>query len=217
MEIFIDSADPEEISELHSFGIIDGVTTNPSLMAKTEGDFYKTAKKICKIVSPFPVSLEVSSDSYEEMLIQGKKLFSLAENVVLKLPMTWDGIKACNYFTSNGHHVNMTLCFSATQALLAAKASATYVSPFIGRLDDAGEDGLELVADIREIFSNYDFNTKILAASIRSIYHIYQATLIGADVITAPGKIIRQLIEHPLTDKGLEIFANDWKKSGLKI
>lgn len=217
MKIFIDSADIAEISELHSCGIIDGVTTNPSLMAKAGGDFHKLAEKICEIVYPFPVSIELVANNYDDMLEQGKKIVSIAENVVLKLPMAWDGIRACDYFSKDGYAVNMTLCFSAHQALLAAKVSAAYVSPFIGRLDDTGQDGLELLSDIKEIFSNYDLDTQILAASIRNTYHIYQAAMIGADVITAQGKIIRQLIEHPLTDKGLEIFDNDWKKSGLKI
>ena len=217
MRFFIDSTDVKEIEELSSYGIIDGVTTNPSLFAQVSGDFYAIAKEICAATYG-DVSLEVSATDYDNMIKEGEKILAIAENVVLKLPTTWDGVKACNYFSSEGYRVNMTLCFSATQALIAAKAGAAYISPFIGRLDDIGQDGLELIADIREIYSNYpDLDTEILAASIRNPYHLYQASMIGADVATMPAKVIRQLLEHPLTDKGVEMFSNDWKKSGLKI
>ncbi len=217
MKFFIDSTDIKEIEELNSFGIIDGVTTNPSLFAKTGGDFYQTARDICASVYG-DVSLEVSATDYDNMLKEGEKILGIAQNVVLKLPTTLDGIKACSYFSGNGYRVNMTLCFSANQALIAAKAGAAYVSPFIGRLDDSGQDGLELISDIREIYDNYpDFDTQILAASIRNPYHLYQASMIGADVATMSARIIKQALEHPLTDKGLEIFTQDWKKSGLKI
>lgn len=217
MKFFIDSTDIKEIEELSVLGIIDGVTTNPSLFAKTEKDFYITAKEICAAVYG-DVSLEVSAIDYDNMLKEGEKILNIAENVVLKLPMTLDGIKACSYFSGNGYRVNMTLCFSANQALIAAKAGAAYISPFIGRLDDAGQDGLELISDIRDIYDNYpDFDTEILAASIRNPYHLYQASMIGADVATMSAKVIKQALEHPLTDKGLEIFDQDWKSSGLKI
>ena len=217
MLIFIDSADVKEIEEFASIGIIDGVTTNPSLMAKTGKDFYIVAKDICATVAG-PVSLEVSGTSYKDMLIEGEKILSIAKNVVLKLPMTWDGIKACKHFSNLKHSVNMTLCFSSSQGLMAAKAGATYVSPFIGRIDDTGQDGLELISDIHAIFSNYpELNTQILAASIRNTYHFYQSALIGVHVATLPGKLIKQLLDHPLTEKGIEIFSSDWKKSGLKI
>lgn len=217
MRFFIDSTDIKEIEELNSYGIIDGVTTNPSLFAKTGGDFYIVAKDICAAVYG-DVSLEVSATDYDNMLKEGEKILAIAENVVLKLPITLDGIKACSYFAGNGYRVNMTLCFSANQALIAAKAGAAYVSPFIGRLDDSGQDGLELISDIREIYDNYpDFDTQILAASIRNPYHLYQASMIGADVATMSAKIIKQALQHPLTDKGLEIFTSDWNKSGLSI
>lgn len=217
MKFFIDSTDIKEINELNSYGIIDGVTTNPSLFAKTGGDFYSIAKEICEAVYG-DVSLEVSAIDYDNMRKEGEKILNIADNVVLKLPMTLEGVKACSYFAGNGYRVNMTLCFSANQALIAAKAGAAYISPFIGRLDDSGQDGLELISDIREIYNNYpDFDTEILAASIRNPYHLYQASMIGADVATMSGKIIKQVFQHPLTDKGLEIFTTDWKNSGLKI
>jgi transaldolase len=217
MIFFIDSADVKEIAELYETGIIDGVTTNPSLMSKVGGDFYKVAKEICAIVDG-PVSLEVSAEHYSDMLEEGQKILNIAENVVLKLPMTWDGIKACKHFGGLGASVNMTLCFSTAQALIAAKAGADYVSPFVGRLDDTGHDGLDLVSDINTALSNYpDFDTYILASSIRNPYHFYRVAMIGAHVVTMSGKVIKQLLDHPLTEKGLEIFNSDWKKSGLKI
>ena len=217
MLFFIDSADIKEIAELYQYGIVDGVTTNPTLLSKQGKDFYKTAKEICDLVKG-PVSLEVAAQDYASMLKEGDKILSIADNVVLKLPCTWDGIRGCHHFASQKRDVNMTLCFSATQALIAAKAGAAYVSPFIGRIDDIGGDGLVLIEEIREIYSNYeDLNTQILAASIRSPYHLYQVATIGVEVATVPAKILRQLMTHPLTDQGLAIFSEDWQKSGLKI
>jgi len=217
MLFFIDSANIKEIEELYTYGIIDGVTTNPSLLAKEGGDFYSVAKAICKLVDG-PVSLEVSALDYDAMLKEGTKILDIAENVVLKLPCTWDGVKACEHFAGKDALVNMTLCFSSTQALVAAKAGAAYISPFIGRIDDIGGDGLVLIEEIQEIFANYEWiDTQILAASIRNTYHLQQAAMIGADIATVPANIIWQLMNHPLTEQGLERFTSDWKKSGLKI
>lgn len=217
MLFFIDSAEAQEIEELCAYGIVDGVTTNPTLLAKQGKDFRQVATDICRIVDG-PVSLEAAALDYEGMVREGEKILAIADNVVLKLPCTWDGIRACRHFSSQGRKVNMTLCFSSTQALLAAKAGAAYISPFIGRIDDTGGDGLALIEDIREIYSNYEnIDTQILAASIRSPYHLYQVATIGVEVATLPAKILRQLMTHPLTDQGLAIFSEDWKKSGLKI
>ena len=217
MEIFIDSADIKEIEDAMSYGIVDGVTTNPSLMAKSSSNMLETIKSIAKIVQG-PVSAEVSATDYDNMVLQGTKLLGIADNIVLKLPITWDGLKACKYFYENGRQVNMTLCFSPMQALLAAKAGAAYVSPFIGRLDDIGQDGQELIRDIRNIYDNYpQYNTKILAASIRHSTHVLMSAMWGADVATIPLTIIKQLLHHPLTDKGLDKFLEDWNKSGLSI
>lgn len=217
MQIFIDSIDLKEIEELSSYGIIDGVTTNPSLFSKSSGDFYKLAKDICDIVDG-NVSIEAMATNYDDMLKEGEKIFSIAENVVLKLPITHAGIKACNYFAMEGYPVNMTLCFSVNQALIAAKAGATYVSPFIGRLEDIGENGIKLISDICETFANYiDLETMVLAASIRNVNHVEQVAKIGADIATMSPKIIRDLLDHPLTDKGVSIFQQDWENSGFKI
>lgn len=216
MKFFIDSANIDEVKELTEFGVVDGVTTNPSLFAKIGGDFHQIAKNLCQNVEG-PVSLEVGATKYEEMIKEGEVIFAIADNAVLKLPMTWDGIKACKLFSSRGLAVNMTLCFSANQALLAAKAGARYISPFIGRIDDMGHDGLELIADIKVLYDNYGFDTEILAASIRNTYHLQQVALIGADVATCPAKVIKQMISNPLTDIGLQKFSEDWQKSGLKI
>jgi len=218
VKIFIDSADPNEIARGIDLGIVDGVTTNPTLIAKSGKNLYDTAAEICKIAEGLPVSIEVASTEYEKMLEEGKKILDIADNVVLKLPIIWSGLKACNHFHEQGRETNMTLCFSASQALLAAKAGATYVSPFIGRLDDIGHDGSDLISEIKEIFSNYpEYNANILAASIRHSQHFYSSSLIGADAATMPLKVIEKLINHPLTDKGLDIFINDWKNSGLSI
>jgi len=217
MKFFVDTADLAEIKELAATGLLDGVTTNPSLVAKAGGDFKDTIKQICAIV-PGPVSAEVAATDYEGMLKEGQTLARIAKNVTIKVPLTLDGLKACKALTSEGTMVNVTLCFSATQALLAAKAGATFVSPFIGRLDDIGLDGMALIKEIRVIFDNYpDLSTDILAASIRTVNHVKDAAMIGADVATIPPAILKQLVKHPLTDKGIEIFLNDWKKTGQKI
>jgi transaldolase len=214
MELFLDSVDGTEIEKYSTF--IDGITTNPSLMASSKANFYDTIDKICALVKG-DVSIEVASNDFKTMVEEGDKIVAIAANIVIKLPVTWDGLKACKYFTDKGHKVNMTLCFSASQALLAAKVGATYISPFIGRLDDIGEDGMQLISEIRTIYDNYEFKTKILAASIRTIQHVTEAALYGADVATIPAKLMSQLVVHPLTDKGLEQFNQDWAKSGMKI
>jgi transaldolase len=216
MEIFLDSVDLAEIKKYHAYNIIDGITTNPSLMAGSKMDFYDTINSICKLVNG-DISVEVAANDFEGMVKEGNKILEIASNIVVKLPLTWDGLKACKYFESSGHKVNMTLCFSPNQALLAAKNGATYISPFIGRLEDIGEDGMQLIADIRNIYNNYDFKTKILAASIRTPEHVFEAALCGADVVTVPVAILSQLVEHDLTKKGLDKFNQDWAKSGMKI
>jgi transaldolase len=217
MKFFVDTADIAEIQELAATGLIDGVTTNPTLIAKTGRDFKRTIAEICGLVAG-PVSAEVAATDYEGMMAEARMLISIAPNVTVKVPMTWDGLKACKALTSDGALVNVTLCFSANQALLAAKAGATFVSPFIGRLDDIALDGVDLIAEIRTIYDNYaEFSTEILAASIRTVSHVKQVAMIGADVATAPPATIKALVKHPLTDKGLETFIADWKKSGQKI
>ena len=216
MEIFLDSVDLVEIKKYRTYNVVDGITTNPSLMANSTMDFYDTINSICELIHG-DISVEVVSNDFEEMVKEGDKILKIASNVVVKLPMTWDGLRACKYFRDAGAKVNMTLCFSPNQALLAAKSGATYISPFIGRLEDAGEDGIQLIADIRNIYNNYDFKTKILAASIRSTEHVFEAALCGADVVTVSAKILSQLIEHDLTSKGLEKFNQDWTKSRMKI
>ncbi len=216
MELFLDSVDIFEIKKYQDYGIIDGVTTNPSLMAKSSMGFEETASNICKIVHG-DVSIEVASNDYNSMLIEGKKILEIAENVVIKLPITMDGIKACSYFAERGKKTNMTLCFSSSQAILAAKAGAAYVSPFIGRLEDVGADGIQLIEDIREIYDNFAYETKILAASIRNKNHLEEAAIVGADVATLPAKIIEELVQHKLTDAGLKQFNQDWNNSGKQI
>jgi transaldolase len=216
MEIFLDSADIKEIEELNNLGLIDGVTTNPSLIAKMGQDFTKIVKTICSLVDG-DVSVEVVASDFEGMVKQGAKILEIDDNLVVKLPITLDGLRACQYFSDQGEMVNMTLCFSVNQAILAARAGATYVSPFIGRLDDIGQDGMQLIREIKHVYNNYLFETEILAASIRGPEHFHQAALSGADIATMSGKIIRQLIDHPLTTKGLEIFNKDWAESKLKI
>ena len=216
MKFFIDSADVEEIGELAETGLIDGVTTNPSLVAKTGRNFLDVIKEICSIIDG-PVSAEVTALEAKAMVEEAKKLTGLADNIAIKVPLTWDGLKACKALSDEGTMVNVTLCFNANQALLAAKAGATFISPFIGRMDDLGLDGMELIEEIREIYDNYDFKTEILAASIRSVNHVKQSALIGADVATVPGKVIKQLAKHPLTDKGLEGFLKDWEGTGQTI
>ena len=217
MKFFVDTADIAEIRELAATGLLDGVTTNPSLVAKAGRDFKELIKEICAVVDG-PVSAEVAATDAEGMLREGRILAKIANNVAVKVPLTWDGLKVCKTLTSEGTMVNVTLCFSANQALLAAKAGATFVSPFVGRLDDIGLDGMELIQEIRAIYDNYpDLSTEILAASIRTVNHVKQAALVGADVATIPAAIIKALVKHPLTDKGLEQFVADWKKTGQKI
>lgn len=214
MKFFIDTANLDEIKEANELGMIDGVTTNPSLVAK-EGDidFKEHIAKICAMVKG-DVSAEVTAMDTEGMLREGRELAKIAPNVVVKCPLTLDGLKATRIFKEEGTKVNVTLCFSAAQALLAAKAGASYISPFIGRLDDIGQNGMRLIEDIVQIYGNYGFETEVLAASIRHPVHIVECALAGADVATIPFKVITQLVKHPLTDKGLESFLADWKKSG---
>ena len=214
MKFFIDTANLDEIKESVELGLIDGVTTNPSLVAKEANvDFKEHIAKICELVKG-DVSAEVTALDTEGMLREGRELAAIAPNVVVKCPLTLDGLKATRKFREEGTKVNVTLCFSAAQALLAAKAGATYISPFIGRLDDIAQDGMQLIRDIVQIYDNYGFATEVLAASIRHPMHIVDCALAGADVATIPFKVITQLVKHPLTDKGLESFLSDWKKSG---
>ncbi|WP_311031112.1 fructose-6-phosphate aldolase [Mesorhizobium koreense] len=216
MKFFVDTADLKEIEELNDLGLVDGVTTNPSLIMKSGGKILDVTKQICDIVKG-PVSAEVTATDYDGMMKQAKVLAGIAENIAIKVPLTMDGLKACRALRAQGRMVNVTLCFSATQALLAAKAGATFISPFVGRVDDMADDGMEIVSEIRTIYDNYDFKTEILAASIRTVNHVKQAALIGADVATVPAKILKALYQHPLTDKGLESFLADWKKTGQTI
>jgi transaldolase len=216
MKFFVDTADTKAITELNDLGMVDGVTTNPSLILKSGRDILEVTKEICGIVEG-PVSAEVVALEAEAMIAEGRKLAEIAPNITVKLPLTWDGLKACKVLSGEGKMVNVTLCFSANQALLAAKAGATFISPFIGRLDDINLDGMDLIEEIRTIYDNYGFETQILAASIRTVNHVQQAALIGADVMTAPPEVIRKLAMHPLTDKGLEQFMADWAKTGQKI
>lgn len=216
MKFFVDTADTKDIADLAASGLIDGVTTNPSLIAKAGKPFAEVIAEICTL-TPGPVSAEVVAIDYDGMMKEGRKLAKIAENVAVKLPLTLDGLKACKALTSDGIAVNVTLCFSANQALLAAKAGATFISPFIGRLDDIHIDGMELIEEIRVIYDNYGFATEILAASIRSPNHVKLSALAGADVMTAPPAVIRSLVNHPLTDKGLEAFLADAKKAGIKV
>lgn len=216
MKFFVDTADVREIRELNELGLLDGVTTNPSLILKSGGDIAEVTKEICGIVEG-PVSAEVVATDYADMMREAEILSRIADNVCIKVPLTLDGLKACRAITSDGRKVNVTLCFSANQALLAAKAGATFISPFVGRIDDIGIDGMELIAEIRRIYDNYDLQTEILAASIRTVNHVKQAALIGADVATVPPATLKALVKHPLTDKGLESFLADWAKTGQKI
>lgn len=216
MKFFVDTAIIEEIRELNDLGLVDGVTTNPSLILKSGRDIIDVTKEICSLVDG-PVSAEVTANDFDGMMRQADILSKIAENICIKLPLTWEGLKACKALTKKGIKTNLTLCFSANQALLAAKAGATYVSPFIGRLDDIGLNGIDLIGEIRTIFDNYDFTTKILAASIRTINHVKEAALIGADIATIPPSIMKILVKHPLTDKGLDIFLKDWAKTGQDI
>jgi transaldolase len=216
MKFFADTAEVKDIEELNDLGLLDGVTTNPSLIAKSGRKFKDVIAEICAIVEG-PVSAEVVSLDYAGMMREAKDLRQIAANVTIKVPLTLDGLKACKALTSDGCMVNVTLCFSAIQALLAAKAGATFISPFVGRLDDIHLDGTELIAEIRQIYDNYAFDTEILAASVRTALHVKQVALIGADVATCPPAVIKGLVRHPLTDKGIEQFLADWKKTGQTL
>ena len=216
MKFFIDTADVDAIRELHDLGMVDGVTTNPSLILKSGRDILEVTKEICSFVTG-PVSAEVVALKADDMIAEGRKLAAIAPNIAVKVPLTWDGLKTCKVLTGEGFMVNVTLCFSANQALIAAKAGATFISPFIGRLDDINLDGLDLIGDIRTIYDNYGFQTQILAASIRTANHVKDCAMIGADVVTAPPAVIKALASHVLTDKGLEQFMKDWAKTGQKI
>ena len=216
MKFFVDTADVPAIAELNELGMVDGVTTNPSLIKKSGRDILEVTKEICDLVDG-PVSAEVTATDADTMIAEGRKLAKIADNIAVKVPLTWDGLKACKVLSGEGNMVNVTLCFSANQALLAAKAGATFISPFIGRLDDINLDGLDLIADIRTIYDNYGFETEILAASIRTVNHISDCAKIGADVITAPPAVIQSMVKHPLTDKGLDAFLADIKAANISI
>jgi transaldolase len=217
MKFFVDTADVAEIRELAETGLLDGVTTNPSLILKAARPIADVIAEICAIV-PGPVSAEVAATDLDGMLKEGRKLAAIAQNIAIKVPLTWDGLKACRKFADEGRMVNVTLCFTSPQALLAAKAGATFISPFIGRLDDIGIDGMQLIEEIRAIYDNYPaLTTQILAASIRTPNHVKLAAMAGADVATVPPAVLKSLVKHPLTDKGLEAFVSDWKKTGQSI
>ncbi len=216
MKFFIDTAEIEEIQELALTGLVDGVTTNPSLIAKSGRDFKEVVKEICSVVEG-PVSAEVVALEHDKMMEEASKLLEIADNVCIKVPLTWDGLKTCKKLTDQGQLVNVTLCFSANQALLAARAGASFISPFIGRLDDNGVDGTSLIEEIRIIYNNFGFETEVLAASIRTANHVKDCALIGADVVTIPPKVMKDLVKHVLTDKGLEGFMADWGKTGQSL
>jgi transaldolase len=216
MKFFVDTADTKDIAELYETGLLDGVTTNPSLIAKSGRNFLEVVAEICKLV-PGPVSAEVVSLDHATMMREAEVLRKIADNVAVKVPLTIDGLKTCKALANDGTKVNVTLCFSANQALLAAKAGAAFISPFVGRHDDNGSDGMELIADIRTIYDNYDFGTEILVASVRHAIHVLESAKIGADVMTAPPAVIKSLFKHVLTDKGLEGFTADWAKTGQSI
>ena len=216
MKFFVDTADTSEIEALAATGLLDGVTTNPSLIAKSGRNFLEVIAEIAKLVDG-PVSAEVVATGSDDMLREAAKLLTLGDNITIKVPLTMDGLRACKTLSDDGVMVNVTLCFSATQALLAAKAGAAFISPFVGRHDDVGFDGMSLIQDIRTIYDNYAYDTEILVASVRHPVHVLQAAKIGADVCTMPPAVIRALANHPLTDRGLEGFANDWAKSGQSI
>lgn len=217
MKFFVDTADIDMIRDLAGKGMVDGVTTNPSIIAKSGRDFFDVIKEICAIVDG-PVSAEVTATDAQGMIAEGKKLAALADNVTIKVPLTWEGLTACRALTQDGHMVNVTLCFSANQALLAAKAGATFISPFVGRIDDMAYDGMDLIAEIRQIYDNYPaLETEILVASVRTVNHVRQAALIGADVVTVPPQTLEALAKHPLTDAGLAAFLADWEKTGQSI
>ena len=217
MKFFLDTADIDEIRDLAATGMVDGVTTNPSLVAKTGRPFSDIIAEICAIV-PGPISAEVTATNTDGMIEEGQKLAAIADNVAIKVPLTQNGLRACKGLSDSGTMVNVTLCFSPAQAILAAKAGATFVSPFVGRLDDTGTDGMGLISDIVEIYANYpDFETEVLVASVRHPMHVVEAARIGAEVVTIPPKMLSQLYTHPLTDKGLAAFLADWEKTGQTI
>jgi transaldolase len=216
MKFFVDTADTAEIRDLADTGLLDGVTTNPSLINKAGRDFLEVVREICAIV-PGPVSAEVVALDHSEMMREAEVLRKIADNITIKVPLTIDGLKTCKALTGEGTMVNVTLCFTANQALLAAKAGATFISPFVGRHDDIGFDGMQIISEIRTIYDNYDFRTQILVASVRHPVHVLQSAMIGADVMTAPPAVIRQLFKHPLTENGLKAFLADWEKTGQKI
>ena len=216
MKFFADTADVAELRELKDLGLLDGVTTNPSLIAKSGRKFTEVIAEICSFVEG-PVSAEVAALDFDGMMKEANVLRKIAKNVTVKVPLTLEGLKACRVLTGEGTMVNVTLCFSPNQALLAAKAGATFISPFVGRLDDIHQDGMELIAEIRQIYDNYDYDTNILVASVRTANHIKEAALIGADYATAPAAVLKSLVKHPLTDKGIEQFLADWKKTGQTI
>ncbi len=217
MKFFVDTADVSEIADLAATGLLDGVTTNPSLIMKAGRPMAEVIVEICSLVDG-PVSAEVAATDYDGMLAEARKLAGIADNIAIKVPLTWDGLKACRTLTGEGRMVNVTLCFNANQALLAARAGATFISPFIGRLDDIAIDGMELIGEIRAIYDNYDhIETQVLAASIRSPNHVKAAAMIGADIATVPPAVLKGLVRHPLTDKGLDAFLADWEKTGQSI
>ncbi|MBS0124873.1 fructose-6-phosphate aldolase [Thetidibacter halocola] len=216
MKFFVDTAEIDAIRELNDLGMVDGVTTNPSLIAKSGRDILEVTKEICDLVDG-PVSAEVVALEADAMITEGRKLAQIADNIVIKVPLTWDGLKACKVLSGEGRMVNVTLCFSVNQAILAAKAGATFISPFVGRLDDINLDGMDLIADIRQVYDNYGIETQLLAASIRSANHMSECAKIGADVVTAPPAVIKAMASHVLTDKGLAGFLKDAEKAGIKI
>ena len=217
MEFFLDTAEVKVIKKLSETGLVDGITTNPSLIAKSGKDFLKTLKEISKIIKG-PISAEVTALDSKGMVQEAKKLSQISKNIVIKLPLTEEGLKTCKFLSKKKIKTNVTLCFSAAQALLAAKCGATYISPFVGRLDDIGENGMSLIQDIKSIYMNYsNLKTKILVASVRTTEHVIQSAIIGADVVTLPPATLKELSKHPLTDKGLEAFLKDWKKTKQKI
>ncbi len=216
MKFFVDTADTAEIRKLAETGLVDGATTNPSLVMQSGGDFFETVREICAMIDG-PVSAEVTATDYPSMVKEGRKLAKLAKNVAVKVPLTEDGIRTCKTLSDEGLMINVTLCFSPAQAILAAKAGAAFVSPFVGRLDDIGHDGMGLIAEILEIYDNYDYQTEVLVASVRHVQHVVEAARIGAGVVTAPPKVLWQMFKHPLTDKGLATFLADWEKTGQSI